>query len=147
MAANDKPRRVVVGIDGSTSAAEAADWAAQEADERGMELHLVHALNYPALVGMHSAIPLEDVKAKTHAQGQDLLDAARTSLQEAHPKLAITSAVSELGAAETLVEVSKTAALVVTGSRGHGGFAGLMLGSTGLAVATHAHCPVVIVRP
>jgi nucleotide-binding universal stress UspA family protein len=146
MTENDRPRRIVVGVDGSENAAKAANWAAQEAEERGMDLHLVHALNLPALFGMHSAIPVEDVKTRTHAQGQELVDAVRVSLADAHPKLDITAAVSELGAAETLVELSKTADMVVAGSRGHGGFAGLLLGSTGLTVATHAHCPVVIVR-
>jgi nucleotide-binding universal stress UspA family protein len=146
MTENDRPRRIVVGVDGSENAAKAARWAAQVAEERGMELHLAHALNFPAQIALLSAIPLEDVRAKAYAQGEDLVNAARQPLADAHPKLNITSTVSELGAAETLVELSKTADMVVAGSRGHGGFAGLLLGSTGLAVATHAHCPAVIVR-
>ena len=146
MTENDRPRRIVVGVDGSENAAKAARWAAQEAEERGMELHLAHALDFPTQIAMLSAIPLEDVRAKAYAQGEDLVNAVRKPLAGAHPKLDITSTVSELGAAETLVELSKTADMVVAGSRGHGGFAGLLLGSTGLAVATHAHCPAVIVR-
>jgi nucleotide-binding universal stress UspA family protein len=144
---NDKPRRIVVGVDGSENAARAAQWAAREAEERGgLEVHLVYGLDLPRQYGMLSPIPGEDMEARANAAGQEVLDKAREPLAAAHPELTITTAVSELGAAKTLVELSKNAAMVVTGSRGHGGFTGLLLGSVGSAVASHAHCPVVIVR-
>ncbi len=54
--------------------------------------------------------------------------------------------VSNSGTAPALLAASEAADLVVVGSHGHGWFTGLLLGSTGAAVATHAHCPVLIAR-
>jgi hypothetical protein len=68
------------------------------------------------------------------------------ALLEQHPRLALSSEVSELGASETLILLSRDAHLVVTGTRGHGGFAGMLLGPVSLEVAAYAHCAAVVVR-
>ena len=146
MSTTDAPRRIVVGVDDSDNAAEAARWAADEAAERGDELHLLYGLNFPAQAALFSVVPIEDARARAFKLGDELLARVREPLASAHPDLVITAEVAETGGAEALVERSKDARLVVTGSRGHGGFTGLMLGSVSLKVATHAHCPVVIVR-
>ena len=146
MSTTDAPRRIVVGVDDSDNAADAARWAADEAAERGFELHLVFGLNFPAQAALLSPAPFEETRTRAFKLGNELLARVRESLTAAHPELTITSEVAETGAAEALVERSKDARLVVTGSRGHGSFAGLMLGSVSLKVASHAHCPVVIVR-
>ncbi|HTJ71109.1 MAG TPA: universal stress protein [Actinospica sp.] len=145
MSTTDAPRRIVVGVDESEAAAAAARWAADEAAAGGFELHLVHGLNFPAQAPIFSAAP-EELRARASKAGDELLAHVRDPLAAAHPGLTITAEVAEVSGAEALIELSKGARLVVTGSRGHGGFAGLLLGSVGLKVASHAHCPVVIVR-
>ncbi len=122
--------RIVVGVDFSENAARAADWAACEAADRGTALHLVHALDLPNALG-ELIEPAGYAKAG-HKAGEDLLAGLVGAIREKDPALTVTSEVSELGAAESLMELSRNAQLVVTGTRGHGGFAGLLLGSVGL---------------
>jgi nucleotide-binding universal stress UspA family protein len=136
-------RRIVAGVDSSDSAAHAAAWAAREAADRGSALHLVHALDFPAPAGMIE--PLGYV-ISAYRSGERLLEPLADELRLRHPGLTVTSEVSEFSAPELLIAQSKTAQLVVTGTRGHGGFAGLLLGSVSLKTAAHAHCPAVVVR-
>jgi len=138
------PRRIVVGVDSSDNAARAAEWAAREASDRSLPLHLVHALDLPGPMGMVIEPPEYD--AKQTAANHRILDRILGDLREQHPNLAITGELSELSPAETLVTLSADAELVVTGTRGHGGFAGLLLGSVSHALAAHAHCPTIVVR-
>jgi nucleotide-binding universal stress UspA family protein len=138
------PRRIVVGVDSSDNAARAADWAAREAADRSLPLHLVHALDLPGAMGMVIEPPEYD--AKQTAANQQMLDRLLGDLRKQHPNLAITGEISELAAAETLVALSGDAEFVVTGTRGHGGFAGMLLGSVSHALAAHAHCPTIVVR-
>ncbi len=137
-------RRVVVGVDSSDNAAYAAAWAAREAAARGLALHLVHALDFPSLP---SAVvtPIGYIGAANRA-GENLLNPIADALRAQYPRLTVTTEVSDLGAPEALVGLSGEAQLVVTGTRGRGGFAGLLLGSVSLKLAAHAHCPVVVVR-
>ena len=138
------PGRIVVGVDTSDNATRAALWAAREAEARGLALHVVHALNLPAV----SAMPLEppEYAAKQHAYATALLDTVIGKVRDQYPETAVTVEVSELSAPQTLVTLSRNARLVVTGTRGHGGFAGLLLGSVSLKLAAHSHCPAVVVR-
>lgn len=141
---NASTRRIIVGVDPSANATRAAEWAAHEATDRGgTPLHLVHALNQPH--GTSMVDPAASVKA-VHDAAAELLDQFAGVLRTRHPNLTITTELSELGAAETLVALSREAELVVTGTRGHGGFAGMLLGSVSHKTAAHAHCPVVVVR-
>jgi nucleotide-binding universal stress UspA family protein len=136
-------RRIVAGVDPSDHAARAAAWAAREAADRGLTLHLVHALDFPAPSGMISSIGYVE---SAYQSGEKLLDPLADELRLQHPGLTVTTEISEFSAPETLVAMSHSAQLVVTGTRGHGGFAGLLLGSVSLRTAAHAHCPVVVVR-
>jgi nucleotide-binding universal stress UspA family protein len=138
------PLPIVAGIDGSEISAHAAIWAAEEAERRGAVLTLVHALNLP-----DSAVPpLQPTgyAERRRAEGTMLLDKATTALRARFPGLTLDVELTDLDPAHTLVELSRDAALVVTGSRGHGGFAGMLLGSVSRKVAAHAHCPVAVVR-
>ncbi len=138
------PQPVVAGVDGSESSAYAAIWAAEEAERRGVTLTLVHALNLP-----DSAVPPIEPTGyaqRRRAEGTTLLDKAVTGVRARFPDLMLDVELTDLDPAHTLVEFSRTASLVVTGSRGHGGFTGMLLGSVSRKLAAHAHCPVVVVR-
>jgi nucleotide-binding universal stress UspA family protein len=137
-------RRVVAGVDFSDDAAHAAAWAAQAATDRGLALHLAYALDLPT--GMGEILEPVEHAEKHRAAGQKLLADLRFSLEQRHQGLAVSTEISERGAAETLVLLSRGAELVVTGTRGHGGFAGMLLGSVSLKLAAHANCPAVVVR-
>jgi len=135
---------VVVGIDGSSNATDAARWAAAEAECRGVPLRLVHALHLPN----GAAIPLEPAEyaERARAEGRKLLASAQAALTDAFPGLTIVTGLSDLSAARTLSVLSTDAALLVTGTRGHGGFAGMLLGSVSRKLAAHSHSPLVVVR-
>jgi len=136
-------RRVVAGVDSSDNAARAAAWAAREAADRGLSLHLAHAMNFPAPADMITEIGYVEAAEK---QALGLLGPMARELGERHPALTVTTEICEKSAPEMLVALSRGAELVVTGTRGHGGFAGLLLGSVSLKTAAHAHCPAVVVR-
>ena len=137
-------RPVVAGLDGSESSAYAALWAAGEADRRGTTLVLVHALHLP-----DSAVsPIEPAGyAETRrAEGTALLDKAVVGVRAHFPNLQLDVELSDDEAARALVEFSRSAALVVTSSRGRGGFKGMLLGSVSRKLAAHVQCPLVVVR-
>jgi nucleotide-binding universal stress UspA family protein len=136
---------VVVGVDGSDSALHAVRWAADEARRRGVGLQLVHAFEIPVgyppgFVDWHA---LHEALA---ARGRSALDQARAAAGEVVLGLTVETAQVESGAVPALVNQSASAALLVLGTRGLGGFTGLLLGSTAVELAAHAHCPVVVVR-
>jgi nucleotide-binding universal stress UspA family protein len=132
---------IVVGIDDSAGAKEALRFALDEARLRQARLRAVHAIgsfgSYPSLA--------VDVAA-VHRAAQDLIENAisESALQDEDIELERRVVVGAPGA--VLVEESRDADLLVVGSRGHGGFAGLLLGSVSQQSAHHAECPVVIVR-
>ena len=136
--------RIVVGVDFSQNAARAADWAAREADDRGLALHLAYAYDRPGAKGAVAEPP--DYVEAHHTAGAKLLAKTGGAIREQYPRLTLSGEVFELGAADALVALSRTAQLVVAGTRGHGGFAGMLLGSVSVKVAAHARCPAVMVR-
>jgi len=146
MTSNNTPlmQSIVAGVDFSDNAARAATWAAGEAAERGARLHLVHALDEsPSLVPLLDGPGYDKTQRST---GQALLDRLSNTLHEQYPDLVVETGISTLDPVEALVNLSSQAQFMVTGTRGHGGFAGLLLGSVSLKLAAHAHCPTVVVR-
>jgi nucleotide-binding universal stress UspA family protein len=139
-------RPVVVGVDGSPSSLVAAEHAARSAVQRSRPLHLVHGYLHPLGYG----VPLNPydlgVPAPTEA-AQKMLEQLAAELTERHPGLRVEVRQVAGGPGAALVAESRRAELVVVGSRGHGGFAGLLLGSVSGQVAQHGHCPVLVVRP
>lgn len=136
---SDTPR-VVVGYDGSEHARTALGVAAEEARRRGARLDVVTAWTAPVVFA-----------------GMEVLPPPRSDYREAANEL-VQRAVGELptdvqaegiavegSPAASLVDAARGAALLVVGSRGRGGFAGLVLGSTSHQVTAHASCPVLVV--
>lgn len=120
---------VVVGIDGSDLSTVALAWGVDEARRNSCPLRLVHA-----------AGPRERMS------GDTLLETAATRARTAAPELDVSSVLETGHTAEALLKHASDANLVVLGSRGRGGFSGLLVGSTSLQVAMHAPCPVVVIR-
>ncbi|GAA3463553.1 universal stress protein [Saccharothrix longispora] len=139
-------RPVVVGVDGSESAARAVRWAAREAARRTAPLVIVHAC--PVVAG-HVPEPVPLPRSYHEAvleQGRERLAEAEAEARGTVPEVEVRTELVFGGAAEDLVGRSASAQLVVLGSRGLGGFTGLLVGSIAVAVSTHGHCPVVVVR-
>lgn len=140
-----EPRRwrIVVGVDGSEPSRRALRWAAEEARRREGDLEIVHAWQHLTPSLLELVIPGVD-RAASEAHGQAVLEAAAEALGESD--LRFERILVEGGAGATLVESSEGADLVVVGTRGRGGFTGLLLGSVSGHVLHHAHCPVAVVR-
>lgn len=134
------PQRIVVGIDGSQAAINAAKWAAAEATSRDIPLRLIYA------------IPQREANAPS---GDSLLDvecgesALRTACAALHAMTADVKVETDLvhgSPAHALVDESRYAAMVCVGSVGIGQIARKILGSTADAIARNAHCPAAVIR-
>ncbi|WP_250404147.1 universal stress protein [Streptomyces cellostaticus] len=137
---------VVVGVDGSPSSLDAVEVAAHEAAVRGTELRLVHAFGWPSIPLPPGGPPWNPAAAGARKMVDGTLVKAEGRARAAVPDLAVTREVA-VGEPLMVLEIeSHTASLVVVGSRGLGGFGGLLLGSTGVHLAAHGHCPVLVVR-
>ncbi|MEV4049993.1 universal stress protein [Amycolatopsis sp. NPDC049688] len=137
---------VVAGIDGSGSAVQAAVWAGAEAVRRGRPLRLVQVY---ALPQVQTPVPFgshEQVRAGLAERAEGWLAGAKAAVLAEHPGLEVGTAAREWSPVTALVQESQHAELIVLGSRGLGGFTGLLVGSTAVALAAHAHCPIVVVR-
>ena len=134
--------KIIVGVDGSPSSNAALEWAAQEAEIRGSALELIHAWNYPNLgYGGYVAV-LEDFEKDAAA----LLDEVVVSVRKNYPNLKLVSSLIQGPTAQTIIDRAKEADMVVVGSRGRGGFSGLLLGSVGQQLVHHCPAPVVIIH-
>ena len=140
--------KIVVGVDGSAVGNEALAWAYAEAATRGAELHLVHCWDYPYYGTMDMVGLDEKIRETSRVAAQQLLDELIAHLQEQHPDgaVVVTGESVQGGAAWSLVKAAKGADLLVVGSRGRGGFAGLLLGSVSQTVVSHSEIPVVVVH-
>jgi nucleotide-binding universal stress UspA family protein len=136
--------KVVVGTDGSEASYEAVRWAAQEAKAHGAELEIIHTWSLPVMADPIGMVPLQLPVEDFIKQADAVRDYAVKLAKEVGASQ-VTGRVERGMAAEHLIKASKSADQVVVGTRGHGGFVGLLLGSVAQQVATHAECPVVIV--
>lgn len=143
-----KAGTIVVGVDGSESSLRALVWAVEQATSEQRSLTLVHAIHVvtPAYMDAAAVYP-QEARDALRADGQQVLDAAHAEVEHRAPELEVHEVIRFEDPRELLLELSKEAALVVLGSRGRGKLRSLLLGSVGVAVVRHAHCPVVIHRP
>ncbi len=138
---------LVVGVDGSAASQRALDWAADEAELHGHKLLALSAYVMPTIVtGAPGFAPLAINLDQLESECRAVLDEEVKRVREAHPKLTIEARAVDQAPALALVEASQGAAELVVGSRGHGGFVGMMVGSVSQHCVAHAHCPVVVVR-
>jgi nucleotide-binding universal stress UspA family protein len=136
---------VVVGLDRSDLSHVAAQYAAELASHKHLALRLVHAyepITYPVVPPVGWSPELRVIARKS---AQDLIDRTVEALQSLYPDLQMSSLVKVGSPVEALLGQSATADTIVLGSRGAGGFADLVVGSTALHVAAHALCPVIAV--
>jgi nucleotide-binding universal stress UspA family protein len=138
-------RRIVVGIDGSDSAADGLRWAIEQAKLTGATVEAVYAWDPGVLValGMPPLMGWEPLREAARARPREIVHDVVGS--EAGVRIVTKTMLGN--PAEVLVEQSAQAELLVVGSRGLGGLKGMVLGSVGHHCAAHAHCPVVIVHP
>jgi nucleotide-binding universal stress UspA family protein len=129
--------KVIVGIDGSTTARKAMLWAAAECDRRGARLVLAHA-------GDAEAGPVAGQDVPT-AFGRSLLAEAEAEIYESGADCRVSSVMTPQRPVELLIRLSEQADLVVVGSHGLGRQASALVGSVAFRVAAHARCPVAVV--
>jgi nucleotide-binding universal stress UspA family protein len=139
-------KSVVVGVDGSRSSRVALAWAADQAALLQAELVAVAAWE-PSILppAGNPSVPETDASNSSQRAREELLSVITQELGE-DPPVPVQPVVKRGHAAEVLIELSANADLLVVGTRGHGGFAGLVLGSVSQHVAAYARCPVTVVR-
>ena len=139
---------IVVGVDGSGHSQRALEWAMNEAAIRQLPLSVLTV--HPAIVGYFGGVLTtpQDLQLTEQAQAavKAETDKVLAGLSGPHPESVTVKAVHGFPV-EELVNASKDADMIVLGSRGAGGIARMLLGSTAGQVVQHAHCPVLIVPP
>lgn len=136
--------RIVVGVDGSEGSVQALRWALGEALARKAVLEPVAVWQSPYDFGEELLFPVAEEKIAAGAK--ERLDAAVAEAVGDQRGVVVEASVLHGDPAQTLCDRSSDAELLVVGSRGHGGFAGLLLGSVSLKCAHHSRCPVAIVH-
>ena len=139
-------KTIVVGVDGSPSSRAALTWAAAEAADHGATLVVLTVWERTLLPPMGSGgVPQSPVADPAQRAADDLVQVIKAELGD-EPPLVVQPRVKEGTAAKVLIEQSADADLLVVGTRGRGGFKGLLLGSVSQHVAAYAKCPVTVVR-
>jgi nucleotide-binding universal stress UspA family protein len=141
---------IVVGVDGSEESIQALRWSLAESRLRGTSVRVVRAWEYPIMISPdpYLAGPAYDVPPIDPEELRKLAEAglANVVAKTDTAGVEVEQQLIEGPAAEALLGAAKGAELLVVGSRGHGGFSGLLLGSVSQVVVHHASCPVVVVH-
>ncbi len=142
--------RVVVGVDGSEHSVAALRWALDYARAKHVDVEALATWTHPMPVGdgiSGMAYAPMDSKSLEEETTAALERALLSACPDATERGRVARIVAEDRPAHALIDASRGAELLVVGSRGHGGFAGLLLGSVSTQCVHHAHCPVTVVRP
>jgi nucleotide-binding universal stress UspA family protein len=138
-------KTILVGVDGSRGSRKALTWAAAEAAEHGADLVVLHVWERKIMPPAgNPSVPTGEVPDEG-PDATELIQVIKEELGDDPPVVA-QPVVKQGRAAEILIEQSAGADLLVVGTRGRGGFAGLVLGSVSQHVAAYAQCPVTVVR-
>ncbi len=146
MADNTTRQQIIVGVDGSASALQAARWAGNEAARRHLPVRIVHAVSPPALSYGAGVRPPDGFSEVLETQGRQWLADAEAAIRSAHPDLEVHADLTTGSPVTALLKASTGARLVALGSRGLGGFSGMLTGSTVVAMVARGRCPIVVVR-
>lgn len=140
-------RTIVVGVDGSRCSEAALEFAAEEASLHEARLLIVSAWEVPQNVIMVAgAAP--GILESFQKEAENIVKQAVARAREVQPAIVSVEGKAINGQpASTLLKEAQDATLVVVGSRGRGGFAGLLLGSVSQQVVHHSPCPVIVVPP
>ncbi|MCY1675673.1 universal stress protein [Pseudarthrobacter sp. SL88] len=138
-------KAIVVGYDGSEPAARAVRWAAQQATLRNVQLHLVHCTLWPLLTKNLGPVPgIADSGLQRAAEVT--LEEGVGHAKQASPGVDVRTSLVSGSPAVHLPKIAVDQELLVVGSRGLGGFMGLLVGSVSLELAATAPCPVAVIR-
>jgi nucleotide-binding universal stress UspA family protein len=137
---------VLVGTDGSSACDVAVGFAFEEADLRGGAVSVIHAWEPPAPPWRTDVRPLVLDAAEVETAEEHRVREWIRPWQDKYPQVPVQVHLSSQRPAAALLDAASRAELLVVGSRGHGGFAGLLLGSVSQQVIHHAPCPVVVAR-
>ncbi|NKZ07455.1 universal stress protein [Actinomadura latina] len=138
---------IVVGVDGSRANEAAVGFAFEEASLRGARLRALLAWSHPASTGPGDMQPLVYDRDIVEAEEKRVLAESLAGWRAKYPDVEVVPEAVRGRAVRALAEASVHADLLVVGSRGRGGFTGLLLGSVGHAMLHRAHCPVAVIRP
>jgi nucleotide-binding universal stress UspA family protein len=139
---------VLVGVDGSAASLAALDWAVGEAEGRHCPLRIVHAFIWPSFPHVPlGPSPYGPPEGGLRVEADRILDRAVRRACEESPGVTVQGMVRPGWPVPVLLDEAADAGLIVVGSRGLGGFAGLLMGSVSSQVAEHARRPVVVTRP
>jgi nucleotide-binding universal stress UspA family protein len=136
-------RRIVVGADGSPSSTAALRWAIRQAKLTGCMVEAVIAWQLPTSYGF---APIVDDGLAFAGDADKVLFETLNEIAGEDPDVIIRPSVQEGQAAEVLIRAARGADMLVVGSRGHGGFARALLGSTSQQCLHHSPCPVLVMR-
>jgi nucleotide-binding universal stress UspA family protein len=135
--------RIVVGVDGSALSTNALEFAIEEAQLRHGHLHVTYA--YPSMERPVTGSTGKDYYEQVEAAAREFMEGIMKSAPSTDG-LEVEWLAVPGNPAEVLIEASDGATLLVVGSRGLGGFKGLMMGSVSTQCVHHSHCPVLVVR-
>ena len=139
-------KTIVVGVDGSPSSRTALKWASAEAVDHRADLVVINVWEHtlPPPTGSVS-VSERYVPDPSQRTAEDLVQVIKEELGE-DPAVLVQPQVKQGNPAKVLIDQSAKADLLVVGTRGHGGFRGLVIGSVSQHVAAYAKCPVTVVR-
>ncbi|HJV98885.1 MAG TPA: universal stress protein [Arthrobacter sp.] len=140
---------IVVGFDGSEYSQAALAWAMDEARQRNGQLRLVTAWNQPPMAWYPAVLETAAGEIAAEESPEQIARTLQGKALESAAEGGVTATgqlVETHSPASAIFDAAKDADLIVVGSRGHGGFPGLHLGSVSTQVVNHAQCPVLVVH-